>query len=52
MNVIFVNLLYMILKVKLFCDAANERGMWMSYKDLHHGEFLRNVKIMKLDGVS
>ena len=26
--------------------------MWASYKDLHHGDFLRNLKIMKLDGVS
>jgi len=32
--------------------AANDRGMWVSYQDLHHGDFLRNLKIMKLDGVS
>ena len=32
--------------------VANDRGMWVSYKDLHHSDFLRNLKIMKLDGVS
>lgn len=40
--------------IEILCNvcSANNHGMWSSYKDLHTGEFLRNLKIMKMDSVS
>ena len=35
----------------IFSTAANERGMWHPFHDLHRSEFLKTMKILKTQQV-